>query len=241
MSASDPFYLVKEEIQDTVTKLQTTLDRWEKLPVSSTERTVLSREILSTCESIEWQVDELDKATGVAERDPARFSVDAAEIERRKRWTSSTRTQVHSVTGKVQSTPVRNIGTGTGATNRRELMRLDDQFQQTPVRTDHDSYISNESDRQELLLREQDDDLDELSASLGRIGHVGLLIDEDVGFQGGIMDKLSNDMDGTATRLDLVQKKLATVMKKAGWKAQVLTIVFLVVLLVILTLLVFSA
>ena len=36
----------------------------------------------------------MDKATGVAERDPARFSVDAAEIERRKRWTSSTRTQV---------------------------------------------------------------------------------------------------------------------------------------------------
>lgn len=61
--------------------------------------------------------------------------------------------QVHSVTGKVQSTPVRNIGTGAGATNRRELMRLDDQFQQTPARTDHDSYISNESDRQELLLR----------------------------------------------------------------------------------------
>ena len=61
--------------------------------------------------------------------------------------------QVHLVTGKVQSTPVRNIGTGAGATNRRELMRLDDQFQQAPARTDHDSYISNESDRQELLLR----------------------------------------------------------------------------------------
>lgn len=40
------------------------------------------------------QVDELDRATGVAERDPARFSVDAAEIERRKKWTASTRSQV---------------------------------------------------------------------------------------------------------------------------------------------------
>lgn len=36
----------------------------------------------------------MDKATGVAEKDPARFSVDAAEIDRRKKWTSSTRIQV---------------------------------------------------------------------------------------------------------------------------------------------------
>lgn len=59
--------------------------------------------------------------------------------------------QIRSVTGKVQSTPVRNIG--AGPPNRRELMRFDEQSQPTPNRTDHDSYIANESDRQELLLR----------------------------------------------------------------------------------------
>jgi SYP6 family syntaxin len=41
-----------------------------------------------------FQVNELDRAIGVAERDPARFSVDSAEIERRKKWTASTRNQV---------------------------------------------------------------------------------------------------------------------------------------------------
>ncbi|XP_073393722.1 uncharacterized protein [Physcomitrium patens] len=33
-------------------------------------------------------VDELDKVTGVVENDPARFSVDAAEIERWRKWSS---------------------------------------------------------------------------------------------------------------------------------------------------------
>lgn len=61
--------------------------------------------------------------------------------------------QIRSVAGKVQSIPVRNIGSGAGRPNRRELMRFDDPSQQTPNRTDHDSYIANESDRQELLLR----------------------------------------------------------------------------------------
>uniref|UniRef100_A0A7I4F1V4 Syntaxin 6/10/61 N-terminal domain-containing protein n=1 Tax=Physcomitrium patens TaxID=3218 RepID=A0A7I4F1V4_PHYPA len=56
MSLSDPFYLVKLEIQDTVTKLQSTFARWEQLPFSSTERSVLSKELLSSCENIEWQM-----------------------------------------------------------------------------------------------------------------------------------------------------------------------------------------
>jgi hypothetical protein len=43
------------------------------------------------------QVEELDRATGVTERDPARFSIDSAEIERRKQWTASTCRQVCSL------------------------------------------------------------------------------------------------------------------------------------------------
>lgn len=38
-----------------------------------------------------------------------------------------------------------------------------------------------------------------------------------------------------------LQKKVVKVMKKAGWKGQVMMIVFLVVLLLILTFLVFSS
>jgi hypothetical protein len=87
MSALDPFYLVKEEVQDSVrefgvfwfrstwvrrtmwwavclfcfvcvqvVKVQVTLQRWEQLPASAAEREVLHKELLSACESIEWQV-----------------------------------------------------------------------------------------------------------------------------------------------------------------------------------------
>lgn len=40
-----------------VVKLQVTLQRWEQLPASSAEREVLLKELLSACESIEWQVN----------------------------------------------------------------------------------------------------------------------------------------------------------------------------------------
>uniref|UniRef100_A0A7I4BBV5 t-SNARE coiled-coil homology domain-containing protein n=1 Tax=Physcomitrium patens TaxID=3218 RepID=A0A7I4BBV5_PHYPA len=238
MSALDPFYLVREEVQDSVVKLQVTLGRWEQLPSSAAERIVLHKELLSGCESIEWQVNELDRAIGVAERDPARFSVDSAEIERRKKWTASTRSQVQSIVEKLSVVVEKNTEASNGQISRRELMRLENQYQPTSNHGVDDVY---ESDRQALILKEQDEDLDDLSATVERLGDVGLSIHEELSVQGHLMDELTNDMDSTANRLDFVQKRIAGVLKKAGWKGQVMTIVFLVVLLLILTLLVFSA
>jgi hypothetical protein len=39
-------------------------------------------------------VDELDKAISVAARDPALYGIDEVELEKRRRWTSTARTQV---------------------------------------------------------------------------------------------------------------------------------------------------
>lgn len=39
-----------------VVKVQVTLQRWEQLPALAAEREVLNTELLSACESIEWQV-----------------------------------------------------------------------------------------------------------------------------------------------------------------------------------------
>jgi hypothetical protein len=43
---------------------------------------------------LDEKVDELDKAIAVAERDPAKYGIDTAEIDQRKKWTTSTRNQV---------------------------------------------------------------------------------------------------------------------------------------------------
>ncbi|KAH9533507.1 hypothetical protein CY35_18G056500 [Sphagnum magellanicum] len=242
MSALDPFYLVKEEIQDSVKGLQATFTRWERLPPSATDRIVLSKELLSGCESIEWQVEELDRATGVAERDPARFSIDLVEIERRKKWIASTFSQVHSIRQKLQTAAENGSGIrpGIATSNRRELMRMDEHPLPKSNHTADNGFVTDESGRQALIMKEQEEDLDDLSETVMRLGGVGLTIHEELTSQGILIDELGNDMDSTATRLDFIQKRVATVMKKAGWKGQVMIVVFLIALLLILTFLVFS-
>ncbi|KAL0423796.1 UNVERIFIED_CONTAM: syntaxin, partial [Sesamum radiatum] len=102
---------------------------------------------------------------------------------------------------------------------------------------------------------QQDEELDELSASVQRIGDVGLTIHEEllaqffllgdyaihkvVLFQEKIIDELGTEMEGTSNRLDFVQKKVAMVMKKAGAKGQLMMILFLLALFIVLFVLVF--
>ncbi|GFP84121.1 syntaxin-61 [Phtheirospermum japonicum] len=243
-SAQDPFYIVKEEIQDSIDKLLSIFHQWERMPSDSGERLRLTKELVAGCESVEWQVDELDKAISVASRDPSLYGIDQLELDKRRRWTSNARDQVRNVNKSVVTRHELN-GTSTSNFNgmRRELMRLPNPHQTDQPNQyraqDNENFISSESDRQLLLIRQQDEELDELSASVQRIGGVGLTIHEELLAQEKIIDELGVEMDSTSNRLDFVQKKVAMVMKKAGAKGQIMVILFLLVLFIILFVLVF--
>ncbi|KAJ6292605.1 hypothetical protein OIU78_024729 [Salix suchowensis] len=201
-SVQDPFYIVKEEIQESIDKLQSSFHQWERISCDTGAQVHLTKELLAACESIEWQVDELDKAISVAARDPSWYGIDEAELEKRRRWTSTARTQVGNARKAVVAGREVNISV------RRELMRMPDSQQtdkSNQYTQDNDDLIQSESDRQVLLIKQQDEELDELSASVERIGGVGLTIHEELLAQEKIIDDLGMEMDSTSNRLDFVQ------------------------------------
>ncbi|MCO5564249.1 hypothetical protein L7F22_017907 [Adiantum nelumboides] len=235
-AAQDPFYLVKEEVQGLVNSVQKSFKKWEQLLPGSLEGPQLGKDIVTDCASIDWQVDELDKAIAVAERDPARYGLDSTEIAQRKRWTGLTRNQIGAIKKTVQDAQ-RN------GPARVEMMRmpLNASSQKVNLATSHDEDVyASESDRQALLMKEQDQDLDELSASVERLGDVGLTIHDELISQDRIIGDIDREMDNTTNRLDFVQKKVAHVIKRAGARGQIMMIIFLVILLLVLILLVFS-
>ncbi|XP_027938869.1 syntaxin-61-like isoform X2 [Vigna unguiculata] len=189
------------------------------------------------------KVDELDKAISVASRDPSLYGIDEVELQNRRRWTSDARSQVSTAKKAVEAGTRSNI-TNNASLNgmRRELMRLTNSHQSgsDPYSTqDNDDFIESESDRQMLLIKRQDEELDELSISVQRIGDVGLTIHEELVAQEKIVDELGNEMDSTSNRLDFVQKKVAMVMKKASAKGQIMMILGLLALFIFLFILVF--
>ncbi|CAI9108518.1 OLC1v1008118C2 [Oldenlandia corymbosa var. corymbosa] len=209
-SAQDPFYIVKEEIQDSIDKLLSSFHRWEQVLPESGEQLNLTKELLTNCESIEWQVDELDKTVSVAARNPSLYGINEVELDKRRRWTSNARSQVGNVKKQVVARKEAN-GLSTSNVNgmRRELMRLPNSHQ-TDKSSQYksqatDDLISSESDTQLLIMKQQDDELDALSYDVERIGHVGLTIHEELLAQERIIDELDTEMDSTSDRLEFVQ------------------------------------
>ena len=101
----------------------------------------------------------------------------------------------------------------------------------------HDGHAASEAgfdDHQQLLVRGQDHDLDDISESITRIGQVGLTIGEELASQSRMLEELYNDVSGVNARLAAAQRKMETVLKQAGIRGQLCVILFLTVILVIL-------
>ncbi|XP_039015583.1 syntaxin-61-like [Hibiscus syriacus] len=156
--------------------------------------------------SIGRNVDELDKAISVAARDPSWYGIDEVELESRRKWTANARIQVADVKKAVGAEKEND---SSASAIRRELMRLPNS--QQPDMPDHysakntDDFIASESDRQTLLIKQQEEELEELNASVQRIGGVGLTIHEELLAQEKILDELGTEMDGTKNQLDFAQ------------------------------------
>ncbi|TYI19712.1 hypothetical protein ES332_A07G183300v1 [Gossypium tomentosum] len=59
--AQDTFYTVKEEIQESIDKLQSSFHLWERILPDTEEQVHLMKELLANCESIEWQAGDVKK------------------------------------------------------------------------------------------------------------------------------------------------------------------------------------
>eukprot|EP00217_Crustomastix_stigmatica_P010948 CAMPEP_0183796840 /NCGR_PEP_ID=MMETSP0803_2-20130417/13128_1 /TAXON_ID=195967 /ORGANISM="Crustomastix stigmata, Strain CCMP3273" /LENGTH=267 /DNA_ID=CAMNT_0026041499 /DNA_START=16 /DNA_END=815 /DNA_ORIENTATION=+ len=203
MAHQDPFHLVRDEIQESANSLQVTYTRWDRLPPGNAERIAMVQELMSESESIMWQLEELERAITAAERDYNRFHIEPAELKRRRQWTSSTRDQTQQVMRAVQNAREEEERLAA-AHAREEKARLGtsrarggaEAALDNIYRHENDELIDNARTQQQQLFRQQDDDLDELSEGVRRLGQVGLTIGEELEEQGRMLDELDAEVDG---------------------------------------------
>mmetsp|Transcript_23706 Transcript_23706/g.51770 ORF Transcript_23706/g.51770 Transcript_23706/m.51770 type:complete len:242 (-) Transcript_23706:446-1171(-) len=241
MSVQDPFYLVREEIQDSVREVQTNYQKWNQLPDGNAEKITLARDVQAGCDSISWQLDELDEAITMASTNYSRFKIEPDEIASRRRWTTSCRGQISGIATKIKSAkiddpqPIDRLRDAAPDRPKTVMNRV--QFAQEQ---ENQGFIQNSTGEQAMLMRQQDHELDQLSESVNRLGAVSLTISQELDDQGALLDELDEDLEGVRARLGAVQRKLTHVIKKSGIRGQICMIVFLLVLLGVLCALAFS-
>ena len=93
--------------------------------------------------------------------------------------------------------------------------------------------------QQQQLFRSQDEELDDLSLGIARLGEVGLTISRELDEQSGLLGDLDGDLDGLGGRMGAAQAKMVKLIKESK-KTQYCLILFLAVLFIFLATIAFS-
>lgn len=222
----DPFYLIRQEIQDMVNELQQKMSRFHGLTAANPERKTLAHNVQSGCDSVAWQLTELDTAVDKASVDPAKFNLTTEELASRRKWINNTRRQVEGMKETLR--------TAISAISQTPAHLPDNKYQ-----TANEGFVRGEVEKQQLVMRQQDDQLEDIEAAAARIARVGKEIGQELEHQEKLLNELDEDVDTTQSRLRAAGKKMQEIIKKSGSTTQLAVIGFLIVLLIILVVLAF--
>lgn len=189
-----------------------------------------------------WQLDELARAVDAAEADKQRFQLSASEIASRRQWVTSQRETVDSMVRELSSADssssngdqkpsseyVPASSRDADGSNRRA----------SPVEMENQRFVSTKREEQQRLVQQQDEELEELSQGVVRLGEVGRTIGEELNTQNQMLSGVEEQADTITGRLRAAERKMQQVMKKTGMCGQISIIVCLIVTLIVLIILV---
>ena len=93
--------------------------------------------------------------------------------------------------------------------------------------------MQTELQRQDQLAADQDQQLDQLSYTLGSLKQIGQDIQIEVSYQNELLDELDSDIERHQTRMDRMNRRLKEIMKSQSSKCLTLYIVILVIAIVV--------
>ena len=85
-SSSDPYLLVKSEVESSLQAAAAQLRTYKSLQTSAEEREWSRDELKGTLSALESDLQELEESVHVVQQDPARFGVTLAEVGHRKQF-----------------------------------------------------------------------------------------------------------------------------------------------------------
>jgi len=245
----DPFYVVKEEVQQSVIGITTLYDRWQELLKNSNtaqndEYKWTVNQLKTGIKSIEWDLQDLEETIGIVEGNRQRFKLDQAEVESRKKFIQETKSTIKkmkddlnsaSAKGKIDNDQ-RNIlmQTRSPKDSTDKFAGLNNALQQ-----DNDRYINDNQSQQMQIMRDQDDVMDGISESVVTLGQMGKAIHSELTSQAIILNEMETKVDHTQGRLTTAIRKINTLIESTSDRVQWCLVIVLTLMLIGLVIIVF--
>lgn len=186
-------------------------------------------------QSIGWDLEDLNDTIKAVEAAPEKYQIPGIEMDKRKRFISEMQLQLDGMQRELADGAAKIasgkraalIGRG-GAASRYDKLELN-------IRSENDGFIENQAQAQDLIMREQDSQLDEVGATIGVLKEMGQMIGNELDEQQELLEELDDSMESTTAKLkrtiDKVDKALA--ITKDGKQSCTICILIIVVIVLL--------
>ncbi|XP_063678754.1 syntaxin-6-like isoform X2 [Bolinopsis microptera] len=233
----DPFEIVKEETEAAIADINKNLERWKKLAsgtssVAIQERNSVKSKILSLLDGALNDILDLEEAVQSIESDRHRFNISQDEIMNRKRFIQMSREQCSRARDQLNNPKFGDAGPSQNVDRYSAA-------QQSANRS-NEVFIEKSMGEQQQIMQQQDEQMDIVGKSIGRLKEIGTLIGDEVEDQNQLLDEFYGDMGQTEKRMSNVQRKMDKILEKVDGKKQNIIIGVLLIVMIIVVILFFS-
>jgi member of the syntaxin family of t-SNAREs len=231
---SDPFLVVQADVLTTLSQTRTLYSSYLRIrslassrsPATNPELTQARSDLEANLDTVSADVAELLESVRAVEGDPYRFGMDSVEVQRRRGFISDVKGEVDSMRAEIQG--------GSGSTHIAQLPSPN-AFDEDG---DDDAYANFEQQTQATMMREQDEQLDEVGRTVGVLRGQAQDMGRELEEQGGMLDEVDVLADRVGGKLSVGVKKVGEVIKRNEESVSSCCIGVLVVVLIILLILV---
>merc|ERR1719240_683816 len=161
---SDPYYVVRDEVQSSLGKLATKKSEWEQLlrsenTAQSSRFQTLHTEIAAELGEIESDLKEVNDSIQVIAANPSKFAVDDSELQSRKDFVRDGRSEIAKVRDAMQRAQSKIEA------DKRNLLIRQKEDEAKRMEADNDAFLRGEQEEQRLIFQQQDVQLSELQES----------------------------------------------------------------------------
>ncbi|KAL4219238.1 Syntaxin-6 [Mactra antiquata] len=197
-----------------------------------------------SCICYQFSISFLNSSLCIVEKNPRKFRIEVSELKERRDFIERTKSAVKEMKSQMTNQPskppddanVRQslLNTNSPTKSYDKYSRLDAEMERS-----HQSFIDDTSQHQQLIIKDQDEQLDMIGSSVGVLKNMSHQIGNELEEQNRMLDDFGFEMDKTESRMDSVMKKMAKVLHMSSDKRQCCAIgVLLVILLIVIILLI---
>ncbi|PVU93224.1 hypothetical protein BB561_003379 [Smittium simulii] len=213
--SSDPFIIVKEDVEQAVSQADEMMDDWERLrnQFRSTK----------TASELDYLKDELFNI--FKSKNPKKFSLTSNELNSRQKFVSSVDQKIENFKERIavfnsfSDNSTRNY---TGNGNKQEMI-VDFAAQQL---------------QQQMIIDQQDEHIDSVMGTVRNLRGIAITMNTELDDQATLLDDLDGMVDRTQSRLDSARNRVSDFLRRSQENHPLKVILLLVLLILFLLVLI---